>query len=483
MATSPLSLRLKRAGSALLGIFRPGSESRAFGVLTGTYGAGGLSPSRTAAEYLQAYSTMPWLRAVAGKVSQAVSVVPWEAGYRTAEVTDERGYRRKAIVDRVLAQGGWALRDTRRKELGTDFEELESHPLLTLLDTGNPFLMGSAVRQITCLHLDILGEAFWLLERNGAGMPVSLWPIPPTWVQQTPDLKTRAYTVQVGMWTGQIPETEVVWFRHPDPASPYGRGTGIVQALGDELEIDEYAAKMLKTRFYSGARADVTISPKLREGEDPISPEEVKRLKEGWLQDHEGFAKASRPYFSSLPIEVNVVSQTFAELQMLELRRQERDTILQVYGGLPPEWMGIIENSNRATIDSAEYLAMKQVVVPRLEFQRSVLQQQLVPQFDPRLVLDYENPVAEDRAYHLEVMKAMPEVPTIDEWRAQAGLPDLDDDTGDNHILRLGIEIKPTLEESEEPDYAGEAVIGGGRVPAPNPPGGDVPSPSQLGVR
>jgi hypothetical protein len=37
---------------------------------------------------------------------------------------------------------------------------------------------------------------------------------------------------------------------------------------------------------------------------------------------------------------------------------------MQVYG-IPPEKLGIVENSNRSTIDSADYLFAKSILVPQ----------------------------------------------------------------------------------------------------------------------
>jgi phage portal protein BeeE len=472
---SDFRTRLKRAGQAVIGLFQANSSTRAFGLLGGVYGVGGLPPARTAEGFLQAYSTSPWLRAVAGKVSQACSAVVWEAGYRQQVVEDELGKRWRAVSDRVLKAGSHDMRQARRKDLETQFQHIPDHPILALLDSGNPFLSGQAVRQVTQLHLDILGEAFWLLERNGQGVPLSIWPLPPTWVLETPDLKRSSYRVSFRGWQGQIPETEVVWFRHADPANPYGRGTGIVQALGDEIETDEYASKTIKTRFYSGARPDFVMSPKLREGEEPVGAGEVAVLKERWLSEHEGFQRASRPFFSSLPVEVNVLSQTFQELQLVQLREHQRNTIIQCFGGIPPELLGIIDQSNRATIDAASYLFQQYVISPRIEFLRSVLQQRLVPLYDARLVLDYESPVQEDREHHLKVMQAQPAVVRVDEWREEAGLPELEDGMGQGFVVPLGVEVRPTL------DWAGETLIQPGPPVVPDP--NAVPTPAQVGVR
>ena len=49
-----------------------------------------------------------------------------------------------------------------------------------------------------------------------------------------------------------------------------------------------------------------------------------------------------------------------------ELRSFERDAIIQTFN-VPPELVGVIENSNRATIEAALTIMAIQVIVPRLE--------------------------------------------------------------------------------------------------------------------
>ena len=457
MTTLPLAQRLKRAGAALLGVFRPEDMAAAHGLLGGVWQAGGLPPTRTAQAYLDAYSTMPWLRAVSSKVSHSVSTAVWVAGYREESADKAPGQHvyRKAVYDRTLALGTRDVRRMRRKELGSDFREVPNHPLLQLLDAGNVTMTGVQIRQVTQIHLDILGEAFWLFERPSPNaLPSRIWPIPPSWVKHTPDGRRMTYEVQHQAWHGEIPASEMLWITVPNPANPYGRGTGIAEALGDELDSDEFAAKTIKAWFYNRARPDITISPKLREGEEPLSTPELMRMKEKWLSELEGFQKSSRAYFSSMPLEIQTISQTFEQMQLIGLREYERNTVLQVFGGVPPELLGIIENSNRATIESADYLYQRHVIEPRLEFLRSVLQARLASVYDPRLVIDYESVVQEDKEYHLKVMQARPEVFQIDEWRECAGKPPLDEEQGQAFMVGAAVGYQKRLD-----DYAGDALI------------------------
>lgn len=425
--------RMKLLGKAAIGIFSNTSAQQAYGMLAGILPGGvGQPPKRGTKELLNAYNEMPWLRAVVNKVSRGVASTPWQL------YVVRRGG--KAVKAAKIQRADY---DVRRKLLAVcrkqaELVEIEEHPLLDLLDNANSFLTGLTARQLTQVHLDLVGEAFWLKERNGAGKPVAYWPLPPDWVISTPTPTRRFFRVSFRAWQGEIPDTEILWMADPDPTNPYGRGSGMARALADELETDEYAAKHTKSWFYNRARPDLVIS-----GEG-IRPEDTARLEEDWLRKNQGFWKAFKPYFLSKKVDIQTLSQTFENMQLVDLRKYERDTIIQVYG-VPPEILGIIENSNRSTIDASDYLFARWVVQPRLEFLRAVLQERLVPEFDDRLILDYESPVAEDKEYNLKVAQAAPWSMTVDEWRELQGREPLPDEQGKVYMLPFNLYPSRTL--------------------------------------
>ena len=321
------------------------------------------------------------------------------------------------------------------------------------LEASNSFALGLTTKRLTQIYLELVGEAYWIKERNEFGMPIALWPLPPHWVMATPTLSKPYFEVKFMGWQGNIPVREVVWFVHPDPCNPYGRGVGVAKSLADELETDEYAAKHMKAFFYNRARPDIIVSGKgLRETE-------TKRLEQDWIQKLQGFWRTFKPYFISGEVKVDLIAQNFEHLQLMELRKHVRDTVMQVEG-LPPELQGVIENSNRATIDSADYLFSRWTLVPRLEFLRATMQERLVPDYDERLILDYESPVQEDKEFNLKVAQASPWSTMLDEWRAMRGAEPLPNEQGKVFMVPFGLNPVP-LQETETfmlPDLALPAV-------------------------
>ena len=230
-----LGARWQLAKRAVAGLFSDRSATQAFGLLSGIYpGATGASPMRGTRELLEGYSQMPWLRAVTQKIARSVAATDWVLYAPTSK-------RRSRVVQRAV---GTQRAELVKGMLNTgDLEALDSHILLDALFSANDFLVGPALFSTTQTHIDLVGEAFWIKDRNALGAPIGFWPIPPHWVTSTPSPKRRAYSVSFAGWQGDIPEAEIIWFLDPDPANPYGRGSGVARALGDELETDEYAAR------------------------------------------------------------------------------------------------------------------------------------------------------------------------------------------------------------------------------------------------
>ena len=428
-----------RLRAALKSLFGDSAiPNAAGGLLAGIFQSGQV-PRRGTRELLQAYKRLPWLRTVTQRIAHDTASTPLVL-YRAKRAGDAGkilrsfGGIRTKLVDRYAASG--------------DLVPVDSHPFLDLIANMNPALPGHASLFVTQLYIDIKGETFWVLERNSAGQAVEAWPIPPHWMVQTPTKANPTFRASWGAWQKVFPEEDVLWIRSPDPEQPYGRGTGVAEALSDELDIDEYCAKHVKAWFANRALPETIVAVQ------GMHEDDLKRWAQKMEDQHRGVEKAHRPHVTNLPIQVQTLSQTFQEQDLTNLRQSERDAILQVFN-MPPECAGIIENSNRATIDASYYLYSQGVLCPRLDFLAASLQP-LVDEWDESLILGYESPVPDDKDFKQKVMAAVPSVFTLDEHRALAGEEPLPD--GEGEVL-----FEPAVAQ-------GFAPMGQGGQPPPDAP-------------
>ncbi|MDP2275296.1 MAG: phage portal protein [Archangium sp.] len=399
-------------------------------------GSGGRGPpKRGTRELIQLYNQSPWLRAVTSRIARGVASSRWRVFTRAKEAVQTKGREAptwrwgtdRAVIDPLLPAGNHKERRRRRDALKAQgvLREVVDHPLLKLLAKPNEFMSGSTAIKVTQVWLDVKGEAFWLIAYGADGTPQALYPLPPHWVRQVPTAADPHFVVSVGTTQLKIEPSAMIWLKDVDPDNPYGRGTGVAESLGDELETDEFAAKYVKSWFFNSATPSLIVS-----FEGSATPTQLAEARDKWEQAHRGTHNAHRAHFATGKMNAVKLDTAFKDQQLVELRVMARDTVIQVYG-VPPECIGVIEDSNRATIDAADYMMSKGVEHPRAEYLREEIGAQLLTKYKggEAAVLEVEISEPEDKGRRLEVMKAQPRAFTLNEWREEANyepLPDLD---------------------------------------------------------
>lgn len=299
-------------------------------------------------------------------------------------------------IAKDVAKTDWKLYINRGKQE----EQILEHPLINLLKRPNPRIRtGHTLWYLTAVWLLLRGEGGWLIERNGLRVPAELWPIPPHWVQDTPSVGRPYFTVVPLNTVGislKIDEKDMVWFFEPDPANPYGRGLGSAEGIGDEVETDEYMAKWAKRFFFNDAKPPVVLQA------PGISKEQAERLKEEWMERYAGYHNAHKPAVLPWDAKIQELGKPQREMDFVESRKFLRD-IAHQHWFMPPELLGIHENSNRSTIDAAYYLYSKGTLSWVLDLIEDHIQMQLCPEFDPNLVFRFDDPVPEDKEFKLKV--------------------------------------------------------------------------------
>ncbi len=342
-------------------------------------------------ELLFGYSKFPWIRALSDKIGLGIGSTEWQLSVNEIEVPE--------------------------------------NALLTLLKKPNPVMSGKAFFKLSGTQFVLVNEIFWLIERNGLGTPIELWPIPAHWVKNipAPGIEGGEYEVSYSGWRTKFRAEDIIYIRDFNPADPYGRSSSPAKALGDEIESDEFAAKFVKSFFLNNARPDLLIFS--ADEKNPIGPEDAKRLETKWLAKLQGVMKRHRPFFLPNKVEIKELQSDLKSMDLVDQRKFWRDMTLQVYG-IPPEALGVLDSSNRATITSAEFFLTKHVIVPRVEIIMDSMQMQLVPQFDERLTLGFVSPVEEDREFKKEIYDKHPWVFKGDEIRKLAGDEPLENGEG-----------------------------------------------------
>lgn len=376
-------------------------------------------PTRGTKDVLLSTNTSPWMFAVLFRLANEIAHLPWMAMQPgTADFPTSKA--RRSFKNGLNGQNKHLL------ERG-DLVEV-NHPLIDLLENPNPkqtkweFFFSS----VFCLAGP--GEVFWLIERGkNTGQPVEIYPIPPHWVKNTPSKDDPYYYLHddVAVERKKVDPDDMMWIKIPQAQNPInGRGMGPGRALGHEIDIDENISEHILGFFVRSAIPDMIVGMK------DAMEDDIVAAKEKYLRANRGSHNAHNVFFTSGDIDVKQLNPSFRDLQMVELRKHLRDTIIQLFG-MPPEQLGIIENSNRSTIDSADYLYAKRTVQPYIDIFWSTLQNRLLPQFrNTDVVISYVSPVPEDKERVVQIFQTAPDVFYVDEIRALAGHPPLPNDEG-----------------------------------------------------
>lgn len=304
---------------------------------------------------------------------------------------------RLSVVDRIandLANVGGKLLYVEND--GTE-TEIFNHPFLRFLDRPNPLyeMTSSAIWRLHEIYLLLVGESFLLIERDESGRPIELWPVPPHWVKMTPYLGSPMYDIlSPSGLTMSVPVDDMFVMKQLNPLDPFMRGLGVAESIADEVEIDEYAAKFQKRFFYNDATPPVVF----------LMPDATKEQSDAfmarWNQKHKGVENSHKAAALTGKVDVKTFgSSDTRELGFTDSRIAMRDAVLEHFG-VPREIMGITENSNRSTADSAQYIYAKNVLTPRLRAREEAINMQLLPLFGDNLVWRFDPVVPYDQDFN-----------------------------------------------------------------------------------
>lgn len=337
-----------------------------------------------------------------------------------------------------IAGTRWGL--YREKEDGTRIE-IKNHPALALFENPSPRFLGWQLRYLIQTWLELTGEAYVLIAAvDKFGQPAELLPVAPHWVIRRPREDFKKYQILLPYISQllTVPESRIIRLFNPDPYSPYQDTLGAAYPLDDELAGDDYAGKWNNAFFRNAATPDTVIGI---DGDDAG----ITRLQASWNEKYQGVYNAHKAAFvNTSNLRMVSPSKTQREMDFRGLRDQNRDRVDQVWN-IPPEILGIVENSNRATAEAAMRMYQTNVLKPRLEMSKAAFNTRLLPLFlkTTGLYYDFENPVQESKEFILEQSKSAYKDGAIsrNEFRKAIGYNPTPDEDG--YLIPRNMEFVP----------------------------------------
>lgn len=307
---------------------------------------------------------------------------------------------RLAVVDRIASDLASVKGHLLRVDKDGNEMEITNHRFLNFMAQPNPLyeMTSSAIWRLHEIYLLLVGESFFLIERDAHDRPVELWNVPPHWVKLTPYLGNPTYQIiSPGGLSMTVPVDDMFVMKHLNPADPFTRGLGVAESIADEVEIDEYAAKFQKRFFYNDATPPIVFAM------PTASEEQREAFMARWNKRHRGVENSHRAAAITGDINIHELGKGEGKnLGFIESREAMRDAVLEHFG-VPREIMGITENSNRATADSAQYIYAKNVLTPRLRNREEAINKQLLPLFGDNLIWRFDAVIPYDKEFDKSV--------------------------------------------------------------------------------
>lgn len=375
---------------------------------------------RDAAAWLRVYKRNSRVRGPVHRIAEDVASVRWHV---------KRAVGRSADGSPVLV-------------------EVLDHRLLDLWERPNPMMTGVQMRELLTVWLEMTGRAPLFVERDpddenktpdGYGVrPLHLWPVRPQDLIHMPSESEPFWRFRLRgrHRTRKCRPQDLILLRQVDVEDPYGfGGAGASEAVNSEVTQDEFSARWNTNGYRNGSRLGKVI------GVPGLKSKEARELQLWYEANHCGVDNSHRDLFINSELRVQDLGANHKDLDFIEGRKLLRDMIAQNWN-VPPEVLGIVENSNRATADAALNFHQRQNVKPRLVGMESWVNLYLVPLFrDPALCLVADDPVQESADFIHRTMTdgLVRGAVTVDEWRERHGLNPLGGEVGGRLYVPLNI--------------------------------------------
>ena len=290
------------------------------------------------------------------------------------------------------------------------YNEVDSHPLLDLLDKPNPETIKADALYIVQSHKKLAGDAFWLKIRTN-GQVTSLRSLPPDRIilnLRPPTLNDPAciesYHYQDTISGNKVDVTympeDIIHFKKPNPINPF-RGLGAIEALADTIDLDNLTTDTTLSFFKNGAINNFVLSTDAK-----ITDEQLRRLRGELRASYGGSSNAYKTMILGGGLKPVDISYSNKDQEFLGQLEWYRDKIMYGFGNTKAS-LGMIDDVNRASHEGSIIEWKRNTIKPDMESIVGALNEYLVPEFGDNLVLGFCDPVPEDRADDIAEAEAL----------------------------------------------------------------------------
>lgn len=292
----------------------------------------------------------------------------------------------------IMACVSWAMRTfpeapvyLRKRNTDGSWDNTYEHPMVSLLDTPNPYYDGGLLQMASVADYNIDGNAYWMKIRSGAKRVVQLWWIPssliePKWGYGSTEYITH-YEYSPGGIPEKIPPEDIVHFRCGLDPNNIRKGLSLLKSLFREIFTDDEAANMTASLLKNVGVPGIVLSPK--EGQVEISPEQADNIKQKFKEMTTG-DRRGEPLIMGTGTDVSQFGFSPQQMDLKALRRIPEERISGVLG-VPAIVAGLGAGLDRSTFSNmaeAREFAYESNMIPTQRIFGSVIRRQLLIDFE-----------------------------------------------------------------------------------------------------
>ncbi len=313
-----------------------------------------------------------------------------KSNFKHTRVKDVSEYRKQEMISK--ATPGTPLAQAE------DLEEIVGkHPLVDLFRNVNSAWDNFGLKFVTTAYMSLTGDAYWVLLRNGFGMPSAIWIAPSEYMRIRPDenVLVKEYVYKRGHNEVTFPPEDVIHFRLYAPGAQYQfHGRGDVAGAADSFNLSEKIQQFDMKVFENDANLGGILSTTGR-----TTVEQQKKLSEQFKEAYTGVQNA-RKWMVMENVEPKPLSMTPRELDYGDSRENLSKEMLRNFGIPEAMWTG--QSSTRAGLETS---LVQFALVSTLSFttlMTEALNAQLATQYKDNIIISFDNPVMEDKQFQLK---------------------------------------------------------------------------------
>lgn len=349
-------------------------------------------------------------------------------GASTSKLMEQyRGWVFKCVSKIAEEIGAMNLRLYRKTGSGDrrDWEPVEEHELLDLLDAPNKSMMRFELFQLWSMHDDLVGNCYWLLEgvKGPGDKPTGITVLNPRYIRlriSSTGSEVIAYEQEYMGKVTTFQPYQILHFRRPNPNNIF-LGIGPTEAALDSIDALNWAQDWNKRFFQNGAMPGLILET------EQTDETMIKLLRETFEDRFQGPDKAHKT--AVLPRGVKIADKgnlSQKDMDFSELLVKMRDAILAAFG-VPAVilGLGLGETINRASAETLEYVFALHTIKPKMRRFVSFLNAFLVSRYGDEYILDFDDPVPANVELQIrqdEAALGRAPYKSINEVRAERGL-------------------------------------------------------------